>query len=68
MAEESSGERMWSDGQSLFRVATVGVRLFAGFLDWIFTARGCGDFGVRYWPPLYNGVFAGESGLFRTGL
>ena len=37
MAEESSGERMWSDGESVFRVATVGVRMFAGFLDWIFT-------------------------------
>ena len=37
MAEVSSNEDLWSDRQNEFRLATVGVRLFAGFLDWIFT-------------------------------
>ena len=37
MAEVSSNEHLWSDRQNEFRLATVGVRLFAGFLDWIFT-------------------------------
>lgn len=37
MTEDSSTEHLWSDRQNEFRLATVGVRLFAGFLDWIFT-------------------------------
>ena len=59
MAEESNGERMWSDGQSMFRLATVGVRMFAGFLDWIFTL-GVAAILAAILATVYNGVFAGE--------
>lgn len=37
MAEDSTNEYLWSDRQNEFRLASVGLRLFAGFLDWIFT-------------------------------
>ncbi len=59
MTEDSSGERMWSDGESVFRVATVGVRLFAGFLDWIFTAGVAAILGLVV-TTVYNGVVADE--------
>ncbi|MYA60881.1 MAG: hypothetical protein F4X40_10110 [Chloroflexi bacterium] len=59
MAEEANGERMWSDGESVFRVATVGVRVFAGFLDWIFTLGVAAILGAIS-ATVYNAVFADE--------
>ena len=37
MSEASDKRRFWSDGHGIYHIATFGERLFAGFLDWMFT-------------------------------
>lgn len=59
MVEESNRNRLWSDGQSVYRVATVGVRLFAGFLDWVFTI-GIAVIAGFILATAYNGIIAGD--------
>ena len=57
MIEESREGRLWSDGQSVYRLASMGVRLFAGVLDWVF-AVGFAAIVGSVLAAIYNGIVA----------